>query len=166
MVQWLRLHASNAGGPSSISGQGTRSYMPKLRPSRAKQINKKCLKRETKKFFFSLSTFPLIIRLQPTKFPGHSTPSLPARKTHKCPILKNHYLSITLLLAAFFSALKLKDYSTGTLQRPQNETQMVSIPLSQKIKKIQPLRKRNRNPRGQQNEVKNKENQKDLQDKI
>ena len=43
---------------------------------------------------------------------------------------------------------------------------MVSIPLSEKIKKSQPLRKRNRNPRGQQNEVKNIENQKDLQDKI
>ena len=43
---------------------------------------------------------------------------------------------------------------------------MASIPLSQKIKKTQPLRKRNRTPKGQQNEVKNKENQKDLQDKI
>ena len=69
-------------------------------------------------------------------------------------------------LAEFFSALRLKDYSTGTLQRPQNESQMASIPLSQKIKKTQPLRKRNRTPKGQQNEVKNKENQKDLQDKI
>ena len=25
-VQWLRLHAPNTGGPSSISGQGTRSH--------------------------------------------------------------------------------------------------------------------------------------------
>ena len=31
MVQWLRLHAPNAGRPSSIPGQGTRSYMPQLR---------------------------------------------------------------------------------------------------------------------------------------
>ena len=28
VVQWLRLHASNAGGMGLIPGQGTRSYMP------------------------------------------------------------------------------------------------------------------------------------------
>ena len=27
MVQWLRLHAPNAGDPGSIPGQGTRSHM-------------------------------------------------------------------------------------------------------------------------------------------
>ena len=27
MVQWLRLHAPNAGGPGSVPGQGTRSHM-------------------------------------------------------------------------------------------------------------------------------------------
>ncbi|TEA39003.1 hypothetical protein DBR06_SOUSAS1710095, partial [Sousa chinensis] len=31
VVQWLILHAPNAGGPGSISGQGTRSHMPQLR---------------------------------------------------------------------------------------------------------------------------------------
>ena len=31
MVQGLRLHAPNAGGPGSIPGWGTRSHMPKLR---------------------------------------------------------------------------------------------------------------------------------------
>ena len=31
VVQWLRLHAPNAGGPGSIPGQGTRSRMPQLR---------------------------------------------------------------------------------------------------------------------------------------
>ena len=30
MVQWLRLHAPNTGGPGSIPGQGTRSHMPPL----------------------------------------------------------------------------------------------------------------------------------------
>ena len=29
--QWLRTCSSNAGGPSSIPGQGTRSHMPQLR---------------------------------------------------------------------------------------------------------------------------------------
>ena len=29
MVQWLRLHASNAGGPGLIPDQGTRARMPK-----------------------------------------------------------------------------------------------------------------------------------------
>ncbi|TEA35186.1 hypothetical protein DBR06_SOUSAS2810050, partial [Sousa chinensis] len=27
VVQWLRLHAPNVGGPSLIPGQGTRSHM-------------------------------------------------------------------------------------------------------------------------------------------
>ena len=31
VVQWLRLHASNDGGPSLIPGQGTRSYMLQLK---------------------------------------------------------------------------------------------------------------------------------------
>ena len=36
VVQWLRLHAPNAGGPGSIPSQGTRSRMPQLRPGMAK----------------------------------------------------------------------------------------------------------------------------------
>ena len=31
VVQWLRLHAPNTGGPSSILGQGTRSHMLQLK---------------------------------------------------------------------------------------------------------------------------------------
>ena len=31
VIQWLRLHTPNAGGPGSILGQGTRSHMPQLR---------------------------------------------------------------------------------------------------------------------------------------
>ena len=31
VVQWLRLHAPNAGRPGSIPGQGTRSHMLQLR---------------------------------------------------------------------------------------------------------------------------------------
>ena len=31
MVQWLRLHTPNAGGPGSSPGQGTKSHMPQLR---------------------------------------------------------------------------------------------------------------------------------------
>ena len=40
-VRWLKLHvhASIAGGPGSIPGQGTRSHMPQLKPSAAKRIN-------------------------------------------------------------------------------------------------------------------------------
>ena len=30
VVQWLRLHVPNAGGPVSILGRGTRSHMQKL----------------------------------------------------------------------------------------------------------------------------------------
>ena len=46
MVLWLRLCASNAGGPGSIPGQGTishilqlRVHMLQLRPRTAKYIN-------------------------------------------------------------------------------------------------------------------------------
>ena len=35
VVQGLRLHALNAGGPGSISGQETRSHMPQLKILRA-----------------------------------------------------------------------------------------------------------------------------------
>ena len=31
VVQWLRLHDLNAGGPSLIPGQGTRSHIPQQR---------------------------------------------------------------------------------------------------------------------------------------
>ena len=31
VVQWLRLHALNEGGPGSTPDQGTRSHMPQLR---------------------------------------------------------------------------------------------------------------------------------------
>ena len=31
MLQWLRLHAPNAGDPGLIPDQGTRSHMPQLR---------------------------------------------------------------------------------------------------------------------------------------
>ena len=31
MVQWLRLHTPNAGGPGLIPGQGTRAHMLQLR---------------------------------------------------------------------------------------------------------------------------------------
>ena len=36
VAQWLRLHASNAGGPGSIPVQGTRSHMPQLNPGTAR----------------------------------------------------------------------------------------------------------------------------------
>ena len=31
VLQWVRLHASNAGGLGLILGQGTKSHMPQLR---------------------------------------------------------------------------------------------------------------------------------------
>ena len=36
VVQWLRLHAPDAGSPGSIPGQGTRPHTPQLRPDIAK----------------------------------------------------------------------------------------------------------------------------------
>ena len=46
MVQWLRLHAPSEGGLGSNPGLGTRSQMPRIRPSAA-IINK--LKKKKKK---------------------------------------------------------------------------------------------------------------------
>ena len=48
VVQWLRLRAPKAGGLGSMSGQGTSSHMPLLRPGTAKKKKKKdcfCLKK-------------------------------------------------------------------------------------------------------------------------
>ena len=42
VVQWLRLHTTNAGDLGSIPGQRTRSHMPQLRPSAAKLILINC----------------------------------------------------------------------------------------------------------------------------
>lgn len=47
MVEWLRLHAANAGEAASIPGQGTRLHVLQLRPVAAKQINSL---KERKKF--------------------------------------------------------------------------------------------------------------------
>ena len=43
VVQWLRLRAPKAGGLGSMSGQGTSSHMPLLRPGTAKKKKKKRL---------------------------------------------------------------------------------------------------------------------------
>ena len=43
LVQWLRLHISNARGPGSIPGEGTRLHMPQLRvcmPQRRSKIQR------------------------------------------------------------------------------------------------------------------------------
>ena len=37
MVQWLRVHAPNAGGLGSVPGQGSRARMLQLRPGAAKK---------------------------------------------------------------------------------------------------------------------------------
>ena len=55
VVQWLRLHAPNAGGPDSIPGQGTRPHMPQLKILHAtmktwcSQINKYFLNPQTQR---------------------------------------------------------------------------------------------------------------------
>ena len=46
VVQWLRLHAPNAGGQDSIPGQGTGCHMPQLKPDAA--INKYWKKKKVK----------------------------------------------------------------------------------------------------------------------
>ena len=55
VVQWLRLHAPNAGGLGSIPDQGTKSHVPQwrvhmlqLRPTAAQQTNIKT--KQNKKF--------------------------------------------------------------------------------------------------------------------
>ena len=41
MVQWLRFHAFNAGGPGSIPSQVTRFQMPQLKILHAINLKKK-----------------------------------------------------------------------------------------------------------------------------
>ena len=50
--------------------------------------------------------FLLIIELQLSKFSGCCFSHPPPYKPHKCPILINHFLSITWPLAEFFSVLR------------------------------------------------------------
>ena len=40
VAQWLRLHPPNAGGPSSIPGQGNRSHVPQPRICMLKLLRK------------------------------------------------------------------------------------------------------------------------------
>ncbi|TEA32806.1 hypothetical protein DBR06_SOUSAS4210129 [Sousa chinensis] len=42
VVQWVRLHAPNAGGLGSIPGQGTRSHMPQPRSLHAATKESAC----------------------------------------------------------------------------------------------------------------------------
>ena len=42
VVQQLRLHAPNAGGPGSIPGWGTRPHMPQIKSLRATTKNLVC----------------------------------------------------------------------------------------------------------------------------
>ena len=51
VVQWLRLHASNAGGPDSIPGQGTRSRTPQRRSKIPSAATKTWIS-QINKFFF------------------------------------------------------------------------------------------------------------------
>ena len=49
IVQWLRLHAPNAGDLGSIPAQGSRSYMPQLKiPHVAMKIEGPCAKTKTR----------------------------------------------------------------------------------------------------------------------
>ncbi|TEA32578.1 hypothetical protein DBR06_SOUSAS4910067, partial [Sousa chinensis] len=42
MVQWLRLHAPNTGGPALVPGQGTRSCMLQLKILHATTKDSSC----------------------------------------------------------------------------------------------------------------------------
>ena len=48
MVQWLRLHTPNAGGPGLIPGQGTRSHMPRLKILHATTKDPPCHNKDPK----------------------------------------------------------------------------------------------------------------------
>ncbi|TEA28840.1 hypothetical protein DBR06_SOUSAS4010053, partial [Sousa chinensis] len=42
MVQWVKLHAPNAGSPGLIPGWGTRSYMPQPKSSHTSAKKSAC----------------------------------------------------------------------------------------------------------------------------
>ena len=68
MVQWLKLCVPNAGGPSSIPGQETRSHMPQLkiqlRLNAAKYIYiERERERESLISFWCAHSGPLVVNL-------------------------------------------------------------------------------------------------------
>ena len=81
LVQWLGLQAPNTAGPDSILGQGTRSHIPQVRPSTAKQT----------KMNFPAPLRPL---LAPpaflTPFPPSPYPELPPLDSSVILISLNH----------------------------------------------------------------------------
>ena len=80
------------------------------------------LKNEKEGGLFPLSTFPMIIKLQPTKSQSMA-PSCPsARKPHKHPVLINKFLSITLCLAEFFLHWNIKNQSSSAQPHPWDST--------------------------------------------
>ena len=75
--------------------------------------------KKDKEGLLPLPTFPLIIKLQPTKFSGHGISLPPACKFHKHPTLINHFLSTTLLSLNSLHGDR-KDYGTGALRSPSS----------------------------------------------
>ena len=50
VIQWLRLHTPNAGGPGLIAGQGTRSHMLQLRVPHAVTKDPSCCKKDQRSY--------------------------------------------------------------------------------------------------------------------
>ena len=61
MVHWLKLHTPNAGGLGSIAGEGTRSRIPHLKLSAAKETLKKKKNEMNCTVDFSVSCKSLIL---------------------------------------------------------------------------------------------------------
>lgn len=81
---------------------------------------------KTKKLFFPHPTFLYDYKTIACKFSGCSI-LLPACKAHKCPILINHFLSITLPLHELFSVLGHHRIIVLELFRVPNTISMVSV---------------------------------------
>ena len=76
------------------------------------------LLKKDKEVLPGIPTFPLIIKLQPSKFSGLSFSRPPTCKPHKSPILINHVSSTTLLSMNSSLHWYIKDYGMGALQSP------------------------------------------------
>ena len=58
VVQWLTLHAPNAGGLGPITGQGARSHMPQLKiPSAATKIQHSRKKKKKEQCYIKKKSF-------------------------------------------------------------------------------------------------------------
>ena len=88
VVQWLRLHAPNAGGLCSIPCQGTRSHMLKLKVPHNRNEDPM----QTNKYFEKIIDKKIILRIRGGKILHIGRKYIPLSHQKKCKLEdKQHF---------------------------------------------------------------------------